>query len=215
MERAYRFESADDFNTRVLQNLESINTETRKELITEAAQTLFSAVAIEKDAVEQYALKKVKTKGAPTKLTHYIEWGRQKNEFIPDDTVSCKLAQQKNKDGMGEGIIYEILFPLNGSVISADYLLENFISLVNKNEFYIVKTNTEDESVASYFYINETGIAEHQPCGTNKQEIDIELAVFMEQKDNIPMPILTAEREMRLLANLIEMKLVPYKKSSL
>jgi hypothetical protein len=215
MEQAYKFESADDFNNRVMQNLESINIETRKELIKEAAQTLFSAVALEKEAVEQYALRKVQKEGAPTKLTHYIEWGREKNEFISDQTVSCKLAQKKNSGGMGESIIYEILFPLNGPVISADYLLENFTSLVNKNEFYIVKTNTEDESVARYFYINETGIAEYQPCGTNKQEIDIELAVFMEKKDDMPMPILTAEREMRLIANLIEMKQVPYKKSTL
>jgi hypothetical protein len=116
---------------------------------------------------------------------------------------------------MGEGIIYEILFPLNGSVITADDLLENFESLVRINEFYIVKTNTDDPYSSSYYYINELGIAEHQPFGTVEQEIDIELAVFMEEKERMSLPILTATKEMELWVDLIKMKLVPYKISSL
>jgi hypothetical protein len=217
MEYAFKFESPEDFNARESRKLNLHNLETRRALVKAAANTLYSAVTQEAQAVKRYAIQKSQNKDVSVDLdlTHYIEWGRKKNEFIPDDTVSCKLAQQKNKDGMGEGIIYEILFPLNGSVITADDLLENFESLVRINEFYIVKTNTDDPYSSSYYYINELGIAEHQPFGTVEQEIDIELAVFMEEKERMSLPILTATKEMELWVDLIKMKLVPYKISSL
>jgi len=214
MEHAFKFESADDFNTRVSKEIESLNLETRGLLMKEAAQTLFSAVDQEAKSVEQFALQKVSRKG-PASLTHYIEWGREKNKFIPDDTVSCKLAEIMNKNDSGMGTIYEILFPLNSEVKSARYLLDNFNSLIDANEFYIVKTNTTDPSIARYYYINGTGIAEYEPYGTDSLERAIELAVFMEKPLEFPRKVLTADRELRLLANLADMKLVPYKKSTL
>ncbi len=214
MEYAFKFESPEDFNARESRKLNLINLETRRALIYAATQTLFSAVAKEKMAVDEFALENSQPSGAPN-LTHYIEWGRGKNEFITDSTVSCKLAERINKKGLGEGKIYEILFPLNGTVKSADYLLDNFDNLVNENEFYVVKSYSDDPLKYNYFYINETGIAEYEPFGLEQLEREIELAFFIENKNNIPLPILTAEREMRLYANLIEMKLVPYKISNL
>lgn len=214
MEKAFKFESPEDFNDRVSQEIESINSKTRELLMKEAAQTLFSALVQETQAVEQFAWEKVSQKGFAN-LIHHIEWGRDKNEFIPDDTVSCKMAEKKTIDELGEGIIYEILFPLNDSVRTAKDLLENFDTLVNKNEFYIIKTSTDDSSIVRYYYINIIGTAECELIGLDALERDIELAVFIDTNINTPRPVLTADRELRLLANLIEMKLVPYKKSTL
>lgn len=55
MEKAFKFESPEDFNDRVSQEIESINSKTRELLMKEAAQTLFSALVQETQAVEQFA----------------------------------------------------------------------------------------------------------------------------------------------------------------
>jgi hypothetical protein len=215
MEHAFKFESPEDFNARESRKLNLINLETRQALISAATQTLFSAAVKEKNSVELFARQNASHNQPESKLLHWIEWDREKDEFISDNPVSCKLAERVTANGEAEGVTYEVLFPLKKYLNTAEFLVENFDDIVNEDEFYIIRSNTENPEDNKYFYINKTGIAEYEPCSVDTKEHEIELAFFIENKHNIPLPILTADREMRLYANLIEMKLVPYKISNL